>query len=122
MPVGIDNSYSTAEDTALTVAAPGVLTNDTDPDNDPLTAALVAGPQHGTLDLRPDGSFTYTPDADYHGLDSFTYQANDTSLNSNVATVTLTISPVNNPPGLGRGAGDRLRLRGGRVRLHRHGD
>ena len=47
------------------MAAPGVLANDTDPDGDPLTAVLVTGPSHGTLTLNANGSFTYTPAANY---------------------------------------------------------
>ena len=76
-PVAVDDAYATTEDTALTVAAPGVLGNDTDVDGDPLTAVLVAGPANGTVDLNPDGSFTYTPDPDFIGTDSFTYRASD---------------------------------------------
>jgi PKD repeat protein len=48
--------------------------------------------------LNADGSFTYTPDANYYGSDTFSYKANDGSLDSNVATVTLTITPVNDAP------------------------
>ncbi len=73
----------------MTIAAAGVLGNDSDVDGDSLTAVLVSGPAHGTLTLNADGSFTYTPDANYHGSDSFTYKANDGSLDSNVATVSL---------------------------------
>ena len=54
-----------------------MLANDTDVDGEPLTAVLVTGPPHGTLTLNADGSFTYTPDANYNGTDSFTYAAND---------------------------------------------
>src|SRR5262249_44329418 len=71
-----DDSYSTREDTAITVNAPGVLANDGDVDGDPLTAILVTGPAHGTLTLNSDGSFTYTPALNYNGPDSFTYKAN----------------------------------------------
>ena len=97
-PVAANDSYSTNEDTALTVAAPGVLANDTDVDGNPLTAAMVAGPSHGTLTLNSNGSFTYTPAGNYNGADSFTYRANDGTANSNTATVSITVSPVSNAP------------------------
>jgi VCBS repeat-containing protein/predicted outer membrane repeat protein len=97
-PVAADDSYSTDEDTPLTVNTPGVLGNDTDVDGDPLTAVLVAGPAHGTLALNSDGSFKYTPAANYNGADSFAYKANDGQLDSNVATVKITINPVNDAP------------------------
>src|SRR5438876_707881 len=86
------------EDTALTVTAPGVLGNDTDIDSPVLTAVVVTGPSHGTLALATDGSFTYTPAANFNGSDSFTYKANDGQADSNVATVALTINPVNDAP------------------------
>jgi len=97
-PVAANDSYSTDEDTLLTVAGPGVLGNDTDVDGDSLSAVLVSGPSHGTLTLNPDGSFTYTPNLNFNGNDSFTYKATDGSLFSNVATVTITVNPVNDPP------------------------
>ena len=97
-PVAVDDTYSTNEDTQLSVSAPGVLVNDTDADSDPLTAVQVAGPSHGTLALNADGSFTYTPEANWNGADSFTYMANDGTANSNVATVSLTVTPVNDAP------------------------
>ncbi|MEK7872237.1 MAG: Ig-like domain-containing protein, partial [Chloroflexota bacterium] len=97
-PVANNDSYSTPEDTFLNVAAPGVLTNDTDPDSDPLTAVLVAGPINGTLALNANGSFLYTPNANFNGIDSFTYKANDGAVNSNVATVSITVTPVNDAP------------------------
>ena len=97
-PVAVDDSYSTDEDTPLNVAALGVLVNDTDVDGDTLTAVLVSGPAHGTLTLNADGSFTYTPAANFNGSDSFTYKANDGTADSNVATVNLTVNPVNDAP------------------------
>ncbi len=82
----------------LTVAAPGVLGNDSDPDGDPLTAVLVTGPSHGSLTLNANGSFSYTPAADFTGADSFSYRASDGTLTSNVATVTLNVTAVNDAP------------------------
>ena len=90
-PVAAGDAYAADEDSPLTVAAPGVLGNDTDVDGDTLSAVLVSGPAHGTLTFNGDGSFTYTPDANYNGPDSFTYKANDGSADSNVATVVLTV-------------------------------
>ena len=78
--------------------AGNVLANDTDPEGNTLTAVLVSGPAHGTLTLNADGSFTYTPNANFHGGDSFTYRANDGTLNSGLATVTLTVTSVNDAP------------------------
>src|SRR5262249_20296085 len=97
-PVANNDSYSTNEDTPLTASAPGVLANDSDPDGDAITARLVSGPSHGTLTLNSNGSFTYTPAANYNGPDSFTYQANDGNANSNTATVSITVNPVNDAP------------------------
>ena len=98
LPVAADNAYSTDEDTALTVAAPGVLGNDSDPDGDALSAVQVSGPSNGTLTLSADGSFTYTPGADFNGDDSFTYKANDGTADSSVATVTISVGVINDPP------------------------
>src|SRR5262249_23778091 len=83
-PTAGNDSYTTAEDTPLTVATPGLLGNDADVEGTALRAVLVAGPVHGTLTLNNNGSFLYTPDANYNGTDSFTYKANDGSLDSNV--------------------------------------
>ena len=81
------------------MAAPGVLDGDSDPEEDPLSAALVTGPSHGTVTLNANGSFTYTPAAGYDGTDSFTYRASDGSLNSSPATVTITVTaPPNEAP------------------------
>ena len=99
-PAAMDDAYAGFEDTALVVPAPGVLGNDSDADGDTLTAALVAGPQHGALSLNLDGSFTYAPAADYNGADSFVYRAGDGTTLSEPATVTLTITPVNDAPTL----------------------
>ncbi len=86
-PVAVNDAYSTSEDTGLVLFAAGVLGNDSDVDGNPLTAVLVSGPAHGTLTLSADGGFSYIPEANYSGPDSFTYRANDGAANSNVATV-----------------------------------
>ncbi|MBY8826489.1 tandem-95 repeat protein, partial [Sphingomonas colocasiae] len=98
LPVGVGDNYATDEDTALVISTPGVLSNDTDADGDVLTAVLVSGPSHGTLTLNPNGSFTYTPDADYHGSDSFSYRPNDGTANGAPTTVALTVNSVNDAP------------------------
>src|SRR5207244_1709802 len=97
-PVAVANSYAVNEDTTLTVAASGVLGNDSDVDGDSLTAVLVSGPAHGSLTLNANGSLSYTPDANFNGSDSFTYKANDGTLDSNVATVSITVNAVNDAP------------------------
>ena len=85
--------YSVDQDGSLTVSADiGVLANDTDTENNPLTATMVGGPTNGNLTLNSDGSFTYTPNTGFSGSDSFTYKANDGKLDSNTATVTITVT------------------------------
>ena len=101
-PAADDDTYSTDEDTPLVQAAPGVLNGDADPDSSStFTADLVTGPSHGMLTLNADGSFTYTPEVNYYGPDSFTYRAFDGTVYTNIATVTLTVNPVNDAPAAG---------------------
>jgi VCBS repeat-containing protein len=90
-PIAISDAYSTTEGAALTVPAPGVLSNDTDTDNDALTAVLDSNVTNGTLTLNANGAFTYTPAAGFVGTDSFTYHTNDGTDDSNVVTVTINI-------------------------------
>ena len=66
-PAAVDDAYAVVGGQTLSVAAPGVLDNDTDVDGDALTAVSPVGPAHGQLTLNADGSFTYTPDAGYSG-------------------------------------------------------
>jgi VCBS repeat-containing protein len=77
---------------------PGVLGNDNDPDGNQLSAVLELGPSHGTLDLNADGSFTYTPAPNSTASDSFTYRASDGTLDSNEATVMITLTATNDSP------------------------
>ncbi len=102
-PVAVDDSFATAEDSALVEPSPGVLSGDTDPNSDALTAAKLSDPSHGTVSLAPDGSFTYTPDADYNGNDSFVYEVCDPGSPGqpqlcDTATVTINISPSEDDP------------------------
>jgi VCBS repeat-containing protein len=98
-PTAQADSYATAEDAQLNVAAAGgVLANDTDPDGNALTAVLVGPPSSGTLTLQPNGSFNFAPVAGFNGTVTFTYQADDGQLRSTTATVTITVNAVNDPP------------------------
>jgi hypothetical protein len=93
-PAAGDDSYEVDEDNTLTVAAASVLLNDEDADGDPLTATLVADASNGALLLNPDGSFTYTPHADFYGADTFVYAVGDGQGGTDTATVTITVNPV----------------------------
>ena len=79
-------------------ASAGALSNDFDADADPLTAAKLTDPSKGTVDFSSDGSFTYTPDDDATGNDTFTYRVSDGTDDSNIATITIEITPVNDVP------------------------
>jgi hypothetical protein len=92
-------AYTVDEDGTLNInAASGVLANDSDPDGDNLTAGSASDPPNGSVILLSDGSFTYTPDADFNGTDTFTYEVSDGRGNSDGATVTITVIPVNDEP------------------------
>ena len=108
----------------LTVAAgAGVLANDQDSAEGTLTATRVAPAAHGTVVLNSDGSFTYTPNSGFAGLDSFTYQASDGSLLSNVATVFLAVdngAPRGQQRSLHRGARPAVDDRRSRRAVQRH--
>ncbi|MFD2041563.1 Ig-like domain-containing protein, partial [Flavobacterium artemisiae] len=97
-PVASNDSYTVAEGGTLNINAPGILGNDSDAENNALTAVLVSGPSNGTLTLNADGSFTYTHNGSETLSDSFTYKANDGTADSNIATVTITVTPVNDAP------------------------
>lgn len=92
LPAAVDDAYSTPRNTTLTVPGPGVLSNDADSDTDPISAVQATTPLHGSLTLNADGSFTYIPNTDYAGEDSFQYQASDGQGNSNPATAVITIT------------------------------
>ncbi|MCH8046641.1 MAG: tandem-95 repeat protein [Planctomycetes bacterium] len=98
-PVAIDDAYRTNEDRPLVVAVNrGVLANDGDGQASPLTTVLVDGPTSGSLMLDADGSFRYEPDENFFGTDTFTYRADNGTFRSNLVTVEITVTPVDDPP------------------------
>lgn len=98
-PLVFGDNYSLLEDGSLSISASGVLSNDVDPDNSPMSAQLVTNVQHGALTLQPNGSFSYAPDSNYFGTDSFAYRAFDNQyLSCRSATVNINVLPVNDPP------------------------
>jgi VCBS repeat-containing protein len=100
-PVAANDAYTTSEDIPLTTTlATGVLANDTDVDLDTLTVNTtpIVNVTNGSLVLNADGSFTYTPNSGWSGLDTFTYQITDGNGGSAQGTVTLTVVGVNDAP------------------------
>ncbi|OGS96054.1 MAG: hypothetical protein A3H31_01020 [Gallionellales bacterium RIFCSPLOWO2_02_FULL_57_47] len=108
-PVAADVAVTTAEDTALVI---DLYAYATDVDTmlpstsggrgaggeGSFTTTIVTGPAHGVLTQNADGTYSYTPVVNYNGADSFTYRVNDGTLDSNIATVTLAITSVNDAP------------------------
>ena len=94
-PVAVDDAATTDEDVAV---MGDVLVNDADADGDDLTAALLSGPSNGSVTLASDGSYAYTPDADFNGTDDFTYTVADSSGATETGVVTITVEPVNDAP------------------------
>jgi len=97
-PTANDDNYSVERGKSIGVAVPGVLSNDTDPNNKPLTAILLAGTQHGALTLNADGSFNYQNDGSQAPSDSFEYKANNGIADSNAAHVDISITEPNAGP------------------------
>jgi len=93
LPEAHDDAYSTALDTVLDRAAPGVLGNDTDADGDTISSLLVTQATHGTVNLSNDGAFIYMPDAGFRGTDGFTYRLNDGTTFSTMGTVAIQVGP-----------------------------
>ncbi len=92
LPVADPHSVTTMEDTPVTISLTG-----SDPDSDPLAYSMVTGPSHGSLNGTAP-NLTYTPNTNFNGSDSFTFKANDGTADSVLATVSITVSPVNDPP------------------------
>ena len=97
-PVAVADSLTTAEDTAGTTV--DVTANDTDVDAGTVLSVVAGNPTaaHGTVVNNNDGTFTYTPNADFNGSDSFTYTLSDGSTGTATGTVNVTVTPVNDAP------------------------
>lgn len=95
LPRATDDAYAVLQGSSLSVAAPGVLANDSSPGA--LSALLVSTPAHGTLSFATTGGFDYQGSEGFTGTDSFTYRARDGAFQSDVATVTLTVAPLPAP-------------------------
>lgn len=98
IPVAHDDAYSLYDDQVLSLAAPGVLANDTDADHDALSVTGLTDPASGMLAMSPDGAFTYTPVQGAGGLFPFTYTIQDGKCGSSTATVTIQVMVRNQPP------------------------
>ncbi len=96
-PTATKDSYAATTGVTLSVAAPGVLGNDHDPDGDALRAVLVDGGGNGSLSLASNGGFTFTSGGSFSGMRTFTYRASDGLATSSVATVTISVSAAATP-------------------------
>ena len=97
IPTAVDDFYSVDEDSLLTVSTDGVLFNDTNIENN-FFAIIQTSTSFGILTLNQNGTFTYHPNENFASTDSFTYVANNGTHNSNEATVTITVNPINDAP------------------------
>jgi hypothetical protein len=91
------HAYTVNEDGTLTIAARGVLANDSDPDGNALTASLK-GVSNGTATLNANGSFSFTPAANLNGIATIEYYALDGTAQSDLGFVTITVNAVNDVP------------------------
>lgn len=94
-PIGGDDEVTVGEDGSVEIP---VLDNDGDPDGDEIFVSEVGDPEHGTAELDEDGDIIYTPDPDFEGEDTFTYTVCDSEGACADVTVTVTVSPVADPP------------------------
>ena len=99
-PNAVNDEFSVGEDGVLTVAAPGVLNNDVDVDGDALMVSIATAPAYGALLLDADGSFSYTPNANYFGSDSFTYTLDDGQGGVATGSAAITVDAVNDAPAI----------------------
>ncbi|MBL7777053.1 MAG: tandem-95 repeat protein, partial [Chitinophagales bacterium] len=103
-PIANNDTYTTNEDTPLTISAPGVLANDSDPADGTAVSVVgvVSAPTNGVVTLNANGSFTYTPNANFSGTDVFCYNITDAGTPApfllDTACVTINVISVNDPP------------------------
>ncbi|MDB5468925.1 MAG: hypothetical protein JWR84_485, partial [Caulobacter sp.] len=97
-PVAVNDAGTTPEDAPITFTADQLLDNDSDPEGDALTITSVQGGTNGTAVLNPDGTVTFTPNANYNGPASFTYTVSDGHGGTATAAVNVDVTPVNDPP------------------------
>lgn len=95
VPQAKDDSATLAEDSTIAIAA---LANDLNAQQPGFVPVIVDAPAHGQVTINADGSFSFTPDQDWNGDDQFTYKLSDGHVDSNLATVSLTVTPVNDAP------------------------
>lgn len=91
-PVARSDAYTATAGVERSVAAPGLLADDTDADGDTLTASLVSGPANGTVSVSANGSFRYTADVGFSGVDTFRYRATDGIAWSGTVNVDMTVA------------------------------
>jgi hypothetical protein len=115
--VGGNDVLVAAEDVARVIPAGELVANDTDPDGDAVTVVITTGPSHGTLIQNADGSLTYQSDENYNGADSFVYQPSDGQALGSAATVSLSVSPINDPPTFQAGNNQQADDDGGAVQV-----
>lgn len=93
-PTALSDAVTTDEEAPISIS---VLANDSDPDGDPLAVSMAQAPANGIATVNADGTISYTPNADFHGTDTFAYQVSDGVL-ADTATVTITVNAVNDAP------------------------
>lgn len=93
-PISQNDSYTFDQNSTLVIPAMGILQNDSSSSGQPLHAILVTNVEHGKLMLQQNGSFTYSPNPNFNGVDFFTYNANDGVVSGSTSTVTLQVMPA----------------------------
>lgn len=97
-PVAVDDTVTVKEDRSVIISVETILGNDSDSDGDTLSIASISAPEHGTLTDNGDGTYTYTPDPNYHGADELTYVLSDGNGGEVSATVSIEVKSVNDAP------------------------